>query len=192
MNKRVALFVLIASGTVIAGCGTKGDVKPEAEGAVVEERAATGEEPGPGAEMAGEEQGRMPETAALPEREGARLYPLDDPDSILSTRTIYFDYDKSEVKEEFRRVVAAHAEFLAKNSRAKVVLEGHTDERGSREYNIGLGERRAEAVRRLLLFQGATDEQVRTVSYGEERPAVEGHDDTAWSKNRRVEIVYQR
>ena len=87
-------------------------------------------------------------------------------------------------------MVAAHAKYLASHQGARVRLEGHTDERGSREYNIGLGERRAQAVRRALLLQGATDAQISTVSYGAERPAVAGHDEAAWAKNRRVEIVY--
>jgi peptidoglycan-associated lipoprotein len=87
-------------------------------------------------------------------------------------------------------VVAAHAKYLAAHSGTRVRLEGHTDERGSREYNIGLGERRAQSVRRALLLQGAADAQISTVSYGEERPAAPGHDEAAWAKNRRVEIMY--
>jgi len=87
-------------------------------------------------------------------------------------------------------VVAAHAKYLAGHPGTRVRLEGHTDERGSREYNIGLGERRAQSVRRALLLQGAADAQISTVSYGEERPAAPGHDEAAWAKNRRVEIVY--
>ena len=107
-----------------------------------------------------------------------------------SGRGIYFDFDSSEIKGEGTDVVAAHAKYLAANAATRVRLEGHTDERGSREYNIGLGERRAQAVRRALLLQGAADRQISTVSYGEERPAVPGHDEAAWAKNRRVEIVY--
>ncbi|MBV8146245.1 MAG: peptidoglycan-associated lipoprotein Pal [Gammaproteobacteria bacterium] len=109
---------------------------------------------------------------------------------LLAKRTIYFDFDSSEIKGEGTDIVAAHAKYLAGNSTTHVRLEGHTDERGSREYNIGLGERRAQAVRRALLLQGATDAQISTVSYGEERPAVAGHDEAAWAKNRRVEIIY--
>jgi peptidoglycan-associated lipoprotein len=109
---------------------------------------------------------------------------------LLAKRTIYFDFDSSEIKGEGTDVVAAHAKYLAANAATRVRLEGHTDERGSREYNIGLGERRAQAVRRALLLQGAADRQISTVSYGEERPAVPGHDEAAWAKNRRVEIVY--
>jgi len=109
---------------------------------------------------------------------------------LLATRLVYFDFDSSEIRGAGTEVVAAHAKYLASHSGTRVRLEGHTDERGSREYNIGLGERRAQAVRRALLLQGASDAQISTVSYGEERPAVAGHDEAAWAKNRRVEIVY--
>ena len=104
--------------------------------------------------------------------------------------TIYFDYDKSDIKQEFVPVVAAHAKYLNASTARKVRLEGHTDERGSREYNIGLGERRAQAVRRALMLQGVGEAQIVTVSYGEERSAVAGSDETAYAKNRRVEIGY--
>jgi peptidoglycan-associated lipoprotein len=109
---------------------------------------------------------------------------------LLAKRTVYFDFDSSEIKGEGTDIVAAHAKYLAANPATRVRLEGHTDDRGSREYNIGLGERRAQSVRRALLLQGAADAQISTVSYGEERPAVAGHDEAAWAKNRRVEIVY--
>jgi peptidoglycan-associated lipoprotein len=106
------------------------------------------------------------------------------------TKIIYFDFDSSDIKPEFVDVISAHARVISGNASIKVRLEGHTDERGSREYNIGLGERRAQAVRRALLLQGVAETQVTTVSYGEERPAVTGHAEDAWAKNRRVEIVY--
>jgi len=109
---------------------------------------------------------------------------------LLAKRVVYFDFDSSEIKGEGTDIVAAHAKYLASHPNARVRLEGHTDERGSREYNIGLGERRAQSVRRAMLLQGASDGQITTVSYGEERPAAAGHDETAWAKNRRVEFVY--
>ena len=109
---------------------------------------------------------------------------------LLATRVVYFEFDSSEIRGTGVELVAAHARFLAANPATRVRLEGHTDERGSREYNIGLGERRAQAVRRALMLQGALDGQLSTVSYGEERPAAAGHDEEAWAKNRRVEIVY--
>jgi peptidoglycan-associated lipoprotein len=106
-------------------------------------------------------------------------------------RVIYFDFDSSEIRPEFVPVIAAHAHALARNASIHVRLEGHTDERGSPEYNIGLGERRAQAVRRALLLQGVAESQVATVSYGEERPAVTGQTEASWARNRRVEFVYQ-
>jgi peptidoglycan-associated lipoprotein len=105
---------------------------------------------------------------------------------------IYFDYDKSDIKSEFVNVLALNAKFLNANVNYKVRLEGHTDERGSREYNIGLGERRSQAVRRALLLQGVNENQITTISYGEERPAAPGHDEEAYAKNRRVEMSYNR
>jgi peptidoglycan-associated lipoprotein len=110
--------------------------------------------------------------------------------ALGSQRVIYFDFDSSDIRPEFVDVVAAHGRFLAGNASIHVRLEGSTDERGSREYNIGLGERRAQTVKRALMLQGVKEAQVATVSYGEERPAVAGSDEAAYSKNRRVELVY--
>ncbi|HHH43213.1 MAG TPA: peptidoglycan-associated lipoprotein Pal [Gammaproteobacteria bacterium] len=115
---------------------------------------------------------------------------LNDPNSPLAQRIIYFAYDSSDVAEQDREIVAAHAAFLAANPDVHVSVEGHTDERGAREYNIGLGDQRAQSVRRMLEFQGVSPSQITTVSFGEEKPAVEGHDESAWSMNRRVELVY--
>ncbi len=110
--------------------------------------------------------------------------------ALLAKTTIYFDFDSSEVKAEYAPVIAAHGKRLAAERGLRIRLEGNTDERGSAEYNVALGERRAQAVKRALLLQGATDGQLTTVSYGEERPVAEGHDEAAWAQNRRVEIVY--
>ena len=118
--------------------------------------------------------------------------PLDDPNSILSARVIYFAYDSSEVRAEDQAVIEAHANYLLENPGQRILLEGHADERGSREYNIALGERRALSVARLMQLLGVADSQIRSVSYGEERPADSGHDEAAWGPNRRVEIVYRR
>ncbi|MGH8261269.1 MAG: peptidoglycan-associated lipoprotein Pal [Steroidobacteraceae bacterium] len=111
-------------------------------------------------------------------------------EGMLAKRTVYFDFDSSEIKGEGTDIVAAHAKYLSTHPSVHVRLEGNTDERGSREYNIGLGERRAQAVRRAMLLQGASDSQISTVSYGAERPVDPGHDEAAWAKNRRVDIVY--
>lgn len=103
---------------------------------------------------------------------------------------IYFDFDQSDLKPEYADLLARHAGRLANSSRTQVRLEGHADERGSREYNIGLGERRSQAVRRMLLIQGAASKQISTVSFGEERPAAMGSDEASYALNRRVEIKY--
>jgi len=113
-----------------------------------------------------------------------------DPSAGELTNIIYFEFDSSELRAEDADVVARHAVQLANNSGISVRLEGHADERGSREYNIGLGERRAQTVRRMLLIQGASAAQISTVSFGEERPAAFGNDEDSWSQNRRVEIQY--
>ncbi|HWQ95481.1 MAG TPA: peptidoglycan-associated lipoprotein Pal [Gammaproteobacteria bacterium] len=118
--------------------------------------------------------------------------PLDDPSSPLSQRIVYFDLDSSEIKAEDHATVTAHGKYLVSNPNASVTLEGHADERGSREYNLALGERRSNTVRQLLLAEGATAQQIQTVSYGEEKPADPEHNEDAWSLNRRVEFVYNR
>jgi peptidoglycan-associated lipoprotein len=112
------------------------------------------------------------------------------PGGTLENRVVYFDFDQADVGEQYRELLQGHGRYLADNPGVRVRLEGHADERGSREYNIGLGERRAQAVKQFLLLQGVGAGQLSTVSYGEERPAVLGSDDEAWGLNRRVELVY--
>ena len=106
-------------------------------------------------------------------------------------RVVYFDFDSFVVKDEFRSVVETNAKALATNAQRKVSIEGHTDERGSREYNLALGQKRAEAVAKSLALLGTKDTQMEAVSFGEERPAVQGSDEAAWAKNRRAELVYR-
>ena len=113
-------------------------------------------------------------------------------DDLLSETKIYFDFDKSDIKPEFREIVAAHANYLAANPGVNVTIEGHCDERGTREYNMALGERRAHAILRLLTLQGVSKDQIRTVSFGEEQPEVEGHDESAWKWNRRAVFTYDQ
>lgn len=118
-----------------------------------------------------------------------------DPNSIAGKapleRVIYFDYDQAELRPEFLDIVAQHGRFLAQNPEGRVRLEGHTDERGTREYNIALGEARAKTVARMLQLQGVSSGQTRTVSYGEELPVDDAHNSDAWAKNRRVNIIYE-
>jgi peptidoglycan-associated lipoprotein len=173
--RRAILVLLLAAAVAVGGCASK---KPKFVPA-----------PGPEAEQSGAQGGgaNNPNANAGANADEEAAGPQG---GLLATRLVYFDFDSSEIKGQGTDVVAAHAKYLARNPSARVRLEGHTDERGSREYNIGLGERRAQAVRRALLLQGASEGQLSTVSYGEERPAAAGHDETAWAKNRRVEIVY--
>jgi peptidoglycan-associated lipoprotein len=132
-------------------------------------------------------------TAAQGENTGITVSPLEEEQRrLMQQLVVYFDYDQAEIRPEFNAMLAAHGQYLARNPNVRVRLEGNTDERGSREYNIGLGERRAQAVRRALLLQGAAATQLTTVSYGEERPAATGSDEESWRLNRRVELVYQR
>ena len=115
---------------------------------------------------------------------------LTDPKSILSKRSVYFDYDSFEIKPEFKDLVAAHAKFLNENRQFRVLVQGNTDERGSREYNLALGQKRAEAVQKSLVLLGAREEQVESVSLGEEKPKNEGHDEAAYAQNRRADMLY--
>jgi len=108
----------------------------------------------------------------------------------LSKRVIYFEFDSSDVTSEAREIISAHAQNLEQNSGLSVVLEGHADERGTREYNVALGESRAKAVKQLLVVQGVRASQIQVISFGEERPAAVGHSESAWSLNRRVELLY--
>ena len=116
---------------------------------------------------------------------------FNDPNNPLSKRTVYFMLDSSEVMPDFIPVIAAHAQYLIANPAQKITLEGNTDERGSPEYNIALGEQRAKSVAGMMKVQGVSENQLNIVSYGEEKPAAFGSDESAWEKNRRVEIVYQ-
>ena len=116
---------------------------------------------------------------------------LDKADSDIANRVIYFQYDSAKISEDSLSTIEAHGNFIASNKNVSARLEGHSDERGSREYNIALGDRRAQSVRRVLLFQGASSDQLETISYGEERPVMTSHTDDSWSKNRRVELVYE-
>ncbi len=116
---------------------------------------------------------------------------FDDPSHPLSKQTIYFMYDSSQVQPEYIQVINAHAGYLASHPGQRMILEGHADERGSREYNIALSEQRAKSVARAMEMQGVSPTQLAIVSYGEEKPAVEGFDESAWGKNRRVELVYR-
>ncbi len=175
MMKRVFLGLLVA--VVLAGCSSvKLDDVP------VEDKSASAVAPQPGASAAAE----------------SRVAPVNA-DSAAGTaagpvnvaRLVYFDYDSYVIKPEFQSLLEAHSRFLKANKTRHISIEGHTDERGGREYNLALGQRRAEAVRRALTLLGVPDNQMEAVSFGKEKPAVQGSDEAAWAKNRRAEIVYR-
>lgn len=115
---------------------------------------------------------------------------LENPDSLLSQRVIYFEFDRSDARAQFRPIIEAHAAYISANPSARVSLESHADERGSREYNLGLGERRGNSVSSLLSAGGASARQMEVISYGEERPVCRESNSECWQRNRRVEIVY--
>ena len=129
-------------------------------------------------------------SAALDARDYTDARNFDNQESLLSKRVIYFDFDKSDVKAEYRPIVAAHAAYIAAHSSARVTLEGHADERGTREYNLGLGERRGNSIVGVMSAGGASGSQQNVVSYGEERPVCRVSSEDCWWQNRRVEIVY--
>ena len=116
---------------------------------------------------------------------------LTDPKSVLAQRSIYFDLDKYEVKDEYKDLVAAHAKYLVSHREFKMLIQGNTDESGSREYNLSLGQKRADAVKRSLTLLGAREDQVESVSLGEEKPKNPGHDAAAWAENRRADVLYR-
>jgi peptidoglycan-associated lipoprotein len=173
---RKYLLILVSAAAVLAGCP-----KP---------RADTEAPPTPvGSSNNGVSTGGVA-TVDADRLSGSSQGAVGPESALASQRVIHFDFDSSDIRTEYVDVIAAHGRFLAGNATVRVRLEGHTDERGSREYNIGLAERRAQTVRRALALQGVQETQIATVSYGEERPAAAGSDENAWSKNRRVEIVY--
>ena len=121
---------------------------------------------------------------------GTALSPLKDPANILSKRSIYYDFDRFDVKEEYRDLVEAHAKYLRENPSARMLVQGNTDERGGREYNLSLGQRRSDGVKKMLVLLGARESQVESVSLGEEKPQAEGRSEEAWAKNRRCDMLH--
>lgn len=174
MNKSIiSTSLAIAFAALLAGCGSS-PTGPEQDGAPVETRGG----PSVATVNAGGVTGR-----ALPDE-------LTNPKSILSKRSVYFDYDKFEVKAEYKDLVAAHAKFLANNRQFKMLVQGNTDERGSREYNLALGQKRADALKKMLVLLGAREDQVESVSLGEEKPKNEGQSEAAFAENRRGDMLY--
>jgi peptidoglycan-associated lipoprotein len=177
-SRKLSLAGLIVAVSLAACGGNRSNTLPEDGG--FESGAA---EPGASTVGAGEDSG----IGVFEEEEGS----FGGPAALRDQLVVYFEFDTSDIRTDFNSMLAAHGQYLASNAGAQVRLEGHADERGSREYNIGLGERRAQAVRRVLMLQGATADQLSTVSYGEERPTAIGSDEQSYGLNRRVELVYR-
>ena len=179
MKRILSIACLFAAAALLAGCPKK---------------ATTVEPPTAGTQVAGAssgaDAGSSVTTTPLGNASGTMGAGGANATGSLARKAIYFDFDKSEIKAEYADLIAAHARNLTAHPNLKMRLEGNTDERGTREYNIGLGERRAQAVKRALMLAGVPESQLMTVSYGAERPAVEGDDEAAWAQNRRVELVY--
>jgi peptidoglycan-associated lipoprotein len=116
--------------------------------------------------------------------------PLRDPSNILSKRSVYFDFDSNAVKDEYHGLVQAHSRYMTDKRDSRIRIEGNCDERGSREYNLALGQRRAEAVKKVMTVLGVGDGRIETISYGEEKPVAPGHDEASWAQNRRADIKY--
>lgn len=171
INKKVLLSLFAVSMLALGACASKGDknasTPPASNTSAYNDNMA-----GSGTQLGGDDARAMAERA-------------------LTNNIVYFDYDSSAIKAEYGSVIDAYSKYLSANPVAKVRIEGHTDERGSREYNVALGERRANAVKDALTAQGVAPAQISVISYGEERPAAEGHDESAWSQNRRAQIIRQ-
>jgi len=129
-------------------------------------------------------------TRQTPPNQGMVRNELTDPNSPLSKRSVYFDFDSNAVKDEYRGLVTAHSRYLADKRDSRIRIEGNCDERGSREYNLALGQRRAESVKKVMTVLGVGDGRIETTSYGEEKPMAPGHDESAWAQNRRADIKY--
>ena len=180
------LILALAASAILAACSST--PTQEQEGAAVEDRSGA---------TAGTQQ-KKPQTKT--QSTGPTSKPLDsssmsgnplkDPSNILSKRSVYFELDSNVVKDEFKPVVSAHARYLQQNRNIKMTVQGNADERGSREYNLALGQRRADAVKQAMQLLGAQPDQIETVSFGEEKPKATGHDEKSWYENRRADIVY--
>jgi peptidoglycan-associated lipoprotein len=169
---------LAAAAVVMVGCAT---TKLEEPAPVTDKSTATKPaQPPTGAD-----------TRAVAPVDVQRGDPLNDPNSPLAKRSVFFDFDSFVVKPEFQTLVEAHGKYLTTNKARRIVIEGNADERGSREYNLALGQKRADAVKSRLTLLGVTETQIETVSFGEEKPRATGHDEASWAQNRRADINYK-
>jgi peptidoglycan-associated lipoprotein len=178
--KKLLIGALLAA--LVAGCS---NTPPKDAGAPVDDKSTTLN--GTGAATSGTNTGSPSGTA----NNAGQVNPLKDPSSVLSKRIVYFDYDSYTVKDQDKALIEAHARYLVSNRGARLSIQGNTDERGSREYNIALGQKRADAVKKMMVLLGVNEIQIETVSFGKEKPRNQGHDEPSYSENRRDELVYQ-
>jgi peptidoglycan-associated lipoprotein len=175
------LFIATAAIAVIAGCAS---TPLEEKAAPVAEKSVPAPAPAPTPDTDTRAVTRV-DTAPTP------MDPLTDPKGTLGRRSVFFDFDRFEIKPEFQQMVESHGRYLAGTKTRNVVIEGNADERGSREYNLALGQKRADSVKRGLMLLGASDAQIETISLGKEKPCAGGHDEAAWAQNRRADITYK-
>lgn len=181
------VFAMVLSAGLVAGCSSTGEnMEDEAYGSDVQ--AIGGDD---GSTVYGGDDGDGVSSGVLSDEGRQAAREQAEQQALRDITTFYFDFDTSEIKQEARDVLVAHARYLADNPRQQVRLEGHADDRGTKEYNLALGERRANAIQRFLIVNGASRGQMETVSYGEEKPAVRGTSDSARAQNRRVELIFQ-
>jgi peptidoglycan-associated lipoprotein len=181
LHKGMAVLVAALAAAVLAACQSTPELQPPAP---AEDRAPGAAKPDPTRPVTPTV---IPSTPITDPSKDPRL---KDPSNVLSKRSIYFDFDSDAIKPESVPVVEAHAQFLKQYKNAKMLIQGNADERGSREYNLGLGQRRSDAIKKRLVILGATDSQVESVSLGEEKPVCSEHDEACWAKNRRGDMLY--
>jgi len=174
MRNVKSIAFLISSAALLSACSTP--VKLSEPAPVVE--AAPAAQP-------------APDTRAVAPVETASIDPLNDPKGVLANRSVYFDFDSYVVREDGKPVVQNHSAYLTKNTGRNILIQGNTDERGGAEYNLALGQKRAEAVRKSMTALGVAEGQIEAVSLGKEKPKAEGHNEEAWAQNRRADIVYK-
>jgi len=188
--KKLAVLLMVAPLLFLTACTTISDnSSDDGSGAAVEDRTGGGGE-GYEGQTGGYDDSSMDGGSAMSGQSSHGGDSLSDPNSPLSVRTIYFEYDSTVISSEGQSALNAHAEYLSLNSDKRMIIEGHTDERGTREYNLSLGERRSMAVADFLSVSGVAGEQIEVRSYGEENPVALDHNESTWQLNRRVELIY--
>lgn len=186
--RRLTLIVaLLAMAVALTACGGGKNIRGNGS---TPQAGMQGGNSGNNSQTSGNGQRRDIDVRGLQDIPEGDRHLFTDPNNPLSTRTIYFALDSSSIPSKYGNAIQAHAQYLAHHPKVHLRLEGNTDERGTREYNVALGERRAQSVKQALVLSGARASQISTISYGEERPAVLGHNEAAYAKNRRVDFIY--